>query len=282
MSSKKVLIAGCGDVGTKTAELLAEQGHQIWGLRRHPQFPAFITPLAADLTQPNLAFPTAFDAVIYAAAADQYAPLAYENAYIVGVRHVIAALQRQTSPYRFIFISSSSVYAQHDGEWVDETSPALANDFGSTAILSGERLVDELDDGIVLRCTGIYGAHRRRLVDQVTQGQVSGDPDAFTNRIHRDDVAWILVHLLGLNAPERCYLAVDDAPVTQREVCEWLANQLGVAPPTFVPSNRERQMRSHKRCRNQRLRQSGWQPLYPTFREGYGVMLKQIALHPAD
>ncbi len=271
-----ILIAGCGDVGIATAAQLVAKGHAVWGLRRQvASLPPFIHPLAADLAQPlppEVTAGLAFDAVIYAAAADSYTADAYERAYLTGVRHVIAALA--PAPRRWLMVSSTSVYGQQDGEWLDETAPAIAEGFGPDALRTGEQAIWATGAGVVLRCSGIYGPGRTRLIDQVRRGVVSGQPDGLTNRIHRDDVAAALVHLVEIPTVEPLYLAVDDEPVLLREVYAWLAARLGVPFPAMTPpSASERQMRGHKRCANRRLRASGWQPRYPSFREGYEALL---------
>ena len=140
----RVLIAGCGDLGTALALELAAAGDEVIGLRRHPEaLPAPIAPFAADLADPrSLALLPSVDAVVYAAAADSSTDEAYRRAYVDGVRHLLAApgLQ-QHSPRRFVFVSSTAVYAQDGGEWIDERSPAQATHFRARLLLEGEALV---------------------------------------------------------------------------------------------------------------------------------------------
>jgi nucleoside-diphosphate-sugar epimerase len=127
---------------------------------------------------------------------------------------------------------------------------------------------------IVLRLGGIYGPGRMRLIEQVRGGAVAVPSTArFVNRIHRDDCAGAIAHLLGLAAPEALYLGVDDDPADLRQVLAWLAERLGVA----LPAPSDDGDAGHKRCKNGRLRASGYALRYPSFRDGYAALLDRLA-----
>ncbi|HAS51203.1 MAG TPA: NAD(P)-dependent oxidoreductase [Gammaproteobacteria bacterium] len=288
---KRILIAGCGDIGTTLGRALTRAGHEVWGLKRHPaDLPAPIQPLAADLTDPATlcALPPELDAIIYSAAAAGFSEAHYQAAYSDGVRNVLNALrQAGQHPQRLLFTSSTSVYAQHQGEWVDEDSPAEADGFSGRCIREGEQLMwDSGWPAIVVRFGGIYGPGRTRLIDSVREGSAvcSNSPPIYTNRIHRDDCARVLEHLLQYPEPQPLYLAVDDDPAPLNDVLNGLADQLGVPRPPVVeqsplkPGAETRRdpatrMRASKRCCNARLRASGFQFRYPSYREGYAELL---------
>ena len=93
--SRRVLIAGCGDVGGALGTLLREDGHAVWGLRRNPRdLPAGIEPLAADLTRPESlgVIPREIDAVFYTAAASGPGKEEYRAAYVTGLRNILATI----------------------------------------------------------------------------------------------------------------------------------------------------------------------------------------------
>lgn len=283
----RIVIAGCGDVGTALGLRLAAVGHEVWGLKRHPAtLPAALRPLAADLADPaSLAgLPERLDAVVYAAAAGGYRPERYRVAYVDGVANLLAALAAQGQRLqRLLLVSSTSVYGQSGGEWIDEESPAVAAGFAADSLRAGEQLVwAGSQPATVIRFGGIYGPGRTRLIDQVRRGEAVCEEGLFTNRIHRDDCASALVHLLALPAPAPLYLGVDDEPALQCEVMRWLARQLGVAGPTVSSGSDPVRPRSNKRCRNARLRDSGWRPAYPGYREGYRPLLDTGAAPPAS
>ncbi len=286
-----ILIAGCGDIGATLGQSLSRAGHEIWGLKRHPiDLPLGIRPLAADLTNPATltTLPSALDFVVYSAAASGFSEAAYQAAYVTGVRNLLNALAGAgQQPRRLLFTSSTSVYAQHQGEWVDEDSPAEADGFSGRCIREGERLMEQSGwPAVAVRFGGIYGPGRTRLIESVRDGSATrpAGPPLYTNRIHRDDCARVLEHLLFLPEPKSIYLAVDDDPAPLAEVLDWLAIQLGVPEPALAAhpplkpgaeasGNVGLRMRASKRCRNARLRASGFSFRYPGYREGYAALL---------
>lgn len=288
----KVLIAGCGDLGTALGLELAAAGDTVFGLRRNPErLPDAIRPLAADLADPaTLCDLPPVDAVVYAAAAERSTEEAYRRAYVEGVRNLLASPGIQQHPPRcFFFVSSTAVYAQDNGEWIDESSPAEATGFRGRLLLEGEALVRAATSAAtattVLRLSGIYGPGRTRLIDLVRSGRATYPPGAgdrpgepgrgrYANRIHRDDAAGALAHLLRLPAPAPLYLGVDDAPVDLAEVLTFLAVELGAPPPRLEAATAVGAPdRGSKRCSNALLRASGYAFRFPTYREGYGALL---------
>lgn len=287
----RILIAGCGDVGAALGQALYAAGHQIWGLKRRPaDLPTGIQPIAADLTDPATlsTLPADLDFVVYSAAAAGFSESLYQAAYVSGVNYLLKALrQAGQQPQRLLFTSSTSVYAQHQGEWVDENSPAEAESFSGHCIRQGEQLMWASGwPAIAVRFGGIYGPGRTRLIDSVRDGTAvcPEGPPIYTNRIHRDDCARVLEHLLQISEPERLYIAVDDDPAPLDGVLGWLAAQLGASKPRRVvqppvkPGAETRRdpatrLRASKRCSNARLRATGFQFRYPSYRDGYATLL---------
>jgi nucleoside-diphosphate-sugar epimerase len=177
---------------------------------------------------------------------------------------------------RFFLASSTSVYEQQNGEWVDESSPAEPRHFTGRRLVEAERLLStSAVPSTVVRFGGIYGPGRTRLIGRLLAGQATYpvEENRYTNRIHRDDCAGALAHLMSLTSPEALYLGIDDEPVTRRELLHWLAENLGSPPPRAQPRD-HRSRRGNKRCRNDRLRASGYRFRYPNFRAGYRPLLK--------
>lgn len=276
----RVLIAGCGYVGTALALELAARGDEVFGLRRRPDaLPAPIRPVEADLARPASLerLPPALDAVVYAAAADAATEPAYRAAYVEGPRNLLDALARAgQAPRRLVYVSSTAVYAQGDGQWVDEASPTEPAHFTGARVLEGERVVSGgRFPTVVLRAGGIYGPSRMSLVEAVRGGRAarSGAPE-YTNRIHRDDCAGALAHLLALPAPEPVYVGVDLEPAPRDEVLCFLAAGLGLPPPPIGAAAADgHRPRGSKRCSSARLQRSGYAFRYPTYREGYAAAL---------
>ena len=254
----RVLIAGCGYTGIALGMQLASEQHTVWGLRRRPEvLPAAIHPLKADLCNPGslTLIPPKLDFVFYTAAAERTDDASYTAAYVTGIQNLLNRLsQSHQSLRRIFFTSSTAVYAQTGGEWVDETSETLPREFSGRRLLEGEELLLRGPfAATVVRMAGIYGPGRTRLIDQVRRGEAVCDTTEprHTNRIHRDDGASVLQHLMRLSSPETLYLGTDKEPADQAEVLRWLAKRLGVPPPcaeSRVPSGKE--SKSNKRCRN--------------------------------
>jgi nucleoside-diphosphate-sugar epimerase len=301
-----VLIAGCGDVGTRLGLLLAADGDVVRGLRRNPDaLPAPIRGVRADLATGDglRAAAEGVQILIYAAAADGFSDDAYRAAYVDGLRNVLDALTAASAPLeRVVFTSSTAVYGQSDGSWVDETSPTDPQGFSGRRLLEAERAI--LGCGTpaaVLRLAGIYGSGRTRLIEEVRGGSASvpegGDP-LWTNRIHADDCAGALRHLLRLpaEAMSGVWLGVDDEPCERAVVLDWLADRLGVAQPRRVPvvdgparvrpgdaaqqptvgAAPSPRRGANKRCSNAKLKGAGYAFRFPSFREGYADVIARL------
>ena len=276
----RILIAGCGDVGTALGLSLGEHGHEVFGARRSAhRLPEPLHPLPVDLTDRRdieRAVPTV-DAVVYAVAAGSRDEGAYRRAYVDGVSALLEVLEaRADPPRRVFFVSSTSVYGERDGEWIDETAPLAPRGFAGESLAAGERrMLASPIPATVVRFAGIYGPGRGWMIERARAGaSCAGDPPKFTNRIHRDDCAGVLAHLVGLG--DRCddaYIGVDDAPVEECEVLEWLAARLRAPAPRRVRGDEAASRGSGKRCSNARLRASGYRFRHPTFREGYAAVL---------
>ncbi|KTC38227.1 oxidoreductase [Pseudomonas sp. ABAC61] len=282
MSAPSVLIAGCGDVGSRLAtQLLAEQW-RVYGLRRTvSRLPQGVLGVAGDLFSeqcPALWPQESPDYLVYCAAATEHDEAGYRAAYVEGLQHVLGWLEQHGQrPKRLLFVSSSSVYEQKGGEWVDETSLAEAAAYSGRLMLEAEQVA--LGSGIpasVVRLTGIYGPGREWLLTQVRRGyRVAIEPPLYGNRIHADDAAGLLAFLLKADRSgqelDDCYIGVDDAPAPLADVVDWLREYLGVTEWAEDASVRRT---GSKRCSNARARALGWLPRYPSYREGYAAILE--------
>ena len=135
---------------------------------------------------------------MYSAAATEHDEAGYQAAYVDGLKHTLDWLkQHNQQPKRLIFVSSSGVYGQKGGEWVDETSPAEASSYSGRIMLEAEQVA--LRSGIpasVVRLTGIYGPGREWMLGQVRKGyRVAVDPPLYGNRIHADDAGGLIAFL---------------------------------------------------------------------------------------
>ena len=282
MSNATALIVGCGDVGSRLATQLLDKGWQVYGLRRSiDRLPAGVIGVAGDLF--NEACPADWptepiDYLVYSATATERNEAGYQAAYVEGLKHTLSWLkQHNQQPKHLLFVSSSGVYMQQDGEWVDENSPAESTIFSGRVMLQAEQVA--LHSGLpasVVRLTGIYGPGREWLLGQVRKGyRVAVNPPLYGNRIHADDAAGLLAFLLEAadqgKSLDDCYIGVDNAPAPLAEVVDWLRERLGVTEWAEEASVRRA---GSKRCSNARAKALGWEPRYPSYREGYAAILE--------
>ncbi|WP_435201782.1 NAD(P)H-binding protein [Janibacter sp. GS2] len=269
-SPLRAVLLGCGDLGTRVGSALAAAGHHVTGVRRDVSaLPEQIEGLAADLSADALPDLPA-DLLVVALAPDQRDEAGYRHTYVEAMRRGVDAALRAGMPRRAVLVSSTSVYGDLEGD-LDEATEVHPSTGRARALLESEALFHDLvPHGSVLRLSGLYGTPGSRLVAQVRAGQ-SKDPGRWTNRIHRDDAAGAVVHLLTRpEDPAPLYIGTDDEPCAAGAVKDFVADELGVDRPT--PTGVTEPV--GRRMRNARLRASGFALRYPTYREGYREQLR--------
>ena len=265
VSKDLVIIAGAGDVGSRLAALRAARGDDVIALRRRDVDAGDgVRRHRADLaTGEGLStLPRQAVSLVFCAAPDQRDEAAYRALYHDGLRRLLDAVEAP----RVVFVSSTAVYAQDAGEWVDEGTAAAPAAFNGRVLLDAERVLAPLPGGSVLRLSGIYGPGREYLLRKARAGE-AGEP-RWTNRIHVQDAAAALSHLLDLRHPQPLYLGNDDRPALESEVLAWVRGAEGL-PPVAAAAGPER----GRRVSNARLRGSGWVPGYADYRSGYAGLL---------
>ncbi|MBE0484724.1 NAD-dependent epimerase/dehydratase family protein [Marinobacter sp.] len=280
--SARILVAGCGKLGGDIATLLSTDA-EVYGLRRNPdQVPVGVTGIAADLTQPETLtgrLPKSLDVVIYCLTPSSYDEQGYHDAYVTGLQNLLDALGNEPLT-RLIFISSTSVYAQNDDGWVDETSPTEPDRFTGQYILKGEQTaLNSIHPATVVRFSGIYGPGRQRFLEEVLEGRMNPQaPAPFSNRIHEKDaaraVAWLSEQALAGKEIDNLYIGTDCEPVRLDEVVAWVRQQVPCKQP--VESARKGGRAGSKRCDNRRLLEGGFQFRYPDYRAGYREMINSL------
>ena len=281
----RILIAGCGKIGSALGLQLVGRGHEVWGLRRNcKELPSPIKPVQADLSLPATlkALPGRLDFVFIILTADRFDDESYRNRYVECTQNLLITLKEmQEQPARIFFTSSTSVYGQTEGGWVDETSSPTPGHFSGRRILEAEKILNESSFACTcIRLAGIYGPDRTRLLKRVRNRNIffPKDPPMYRNLIHQNDVLGILLHLVSLRQPCPLYNGVDNEPVSCFDLVEWMSIRLGVSGGRRAGHKTPMSIRgaSNKRCSNQRLIQSGYQLKYATYREGYGEIIDSI------
>lgn len=267
----RLLVAGCGYVGLAVARLAHAAGREVAALTRSEssaralageRFPV----LACDITDGAAVRALGrFDAVLHCASSGHGGAEAYRPVFVEGTRHLLEGL----SPARYVLTGSTSVYAQTDGSWVDEESPAEPERETGRILREAEELALAAG-GVVARLAGVYGPERWALRQKFLEGRavLEDGGGRYLNQIHRADAASALLRLLEPEVPPGIYNVADCTPVTQREFYAALAARYGKLLPPEGPADRSRKRGwTHKRVRAAKLRALGWRPLFPSFRD---------------
>lgn len=266
----KVIIAGCGFLGETAADLFSGAGWQVLGLCSRESSTARLgdkpyAVRALDITRTCHFEPPwrGADALIHCASSGGGDAAAYRAVYLEGLLNLIAAAQ----PRRTLFTGSTSVYAQTDGSWVDETSETKPVRETGKILLEAEG-VALASGGYVARLAGLYGPGRSALMKKFLAGEARLEGDHWINQIHRDDAARALLHLFRSRVEPGIYNVSDNTPATQPEVYGWLAHHFQrPLPPAGEPDPDRKRGVTNKRVSNAKLRALGWEPLFPSYRE---------------
>ena len=272
----RILIAGCGDIGAGTGRLLVDDGHEVVGLKRNPpDKDSKISYIKADLACVDdlRGLDTRFDLVLYIVTPDDRSEQSYRKVFEHGVSNLLDVFRQNNPHTRFLFVSSTSVYGQSRGEWVNEESVTEPESITGQIILQAENtILSSGSDNCIVRFSGIYGRSRSHLLDAVMKGgKVQYKPPYYTNRIYRGDCIGVLRFLSSKKIAgiqlEPVYLASDDDPAPKWDVYNYLAGKMGIGRPEkeILPRGSDQ----NKRCSNKRLKRLGYRFTYKSYREGY-------------
>lgn len=283
----ETLLVGAGDLGTEIGLRLSRAGHDVVAVRRRAErVPSPLVGVGGDVAEGLPSVPQ-FDAatggprlLVVCLTAGGRDEGAYRATFLDGVAAVLRDVRaRGWAPERALFVSSTGAMGHDpagDG-WVDEETNAPADTATGRVLEEAEqRFLAALPvgtRGIVVRPSGLYGPGREWFINQVRSGHLA-DPGRMTNRIHRDDAAAAIVHLLTrANEPEPLYLLTDDEPAPAAQVAAFIAGELGLPAPDGPAPESTKTPSATRRLRNARLRSTGFAFAYSTYREGYAAVL---------
>lgn len=272
-AKSRILIAGCGYVGTATADLFHAAQWEVEGWTHSLESAAQLSGKpyavrAVDITNVDAVQKAAahFDVVLHCASSGGGDAESYRHIYLEGARNLLSRLQ----PGRFVFTSSTSVYAQTDGAWVDEKSTADPLHESGKVLRETEEFVRQ-NGGVIARLAGIYGPGRSALLRKFLSGEarIEEDGERYLNQVHRDDIASALLHLTNAPNETGTINVTDNQPQSERACYEWLATRFQrPLPPSVQRAVGRKRGASNKRVSNQKLRALGWEPRFPTFQDG--------------
>lgn len=286
------LIIGCGYLGLRVAQRWLAAGHHVTALTRQEararELAALgVWPIVGDVMDPkSLTTVSSFGSILYAVGFDRASGRTMREIYVQGLRNVLgvakllARLQERNSgqPCSFTYISSTSVYGQNDGSWVDETSPTVPAGESGQIILEAEQLVRDAARKVpslranILRFAGIYGPDRLLRAESLRNGTpLAIDPETWLNLIHVDDGAQVVETIDQAALPGGIVNVCDGAPVRRGAFYRQLAGLLGAPEPTFIaPSGASGgHDAGNRRVSNAKLlREYGVELKYPSYEVG--------------
>lgn len=279
----KVLIVGCGDLGTQIAINLQSLAYEVIGVRISDKpLPANILTIQADVTRSETLIKLTQikpDYLVYCVAGSAKTTVDvdenYRLHYVEGLRHILATQQTNAHLKHVFFVSSTRVYGQKSEDILDDTIAAVPADDGGKRLLETESLLKNLSyPTTALRLSGIYGPGRTRMLKLAQQPELWPAQDSWTNRIHRDDAAAFIVYLINQRQQQKtiadCYIVTDSQPTTQYETLKWIAAQKNSPVNVVTPA-----ISGGKRLSNKRMLQTGFVLRYSNYQEGYTALLAE-------
>ena len=241
MSTQNFLIIGQGDIGLPVTNKLAQDGWNVTGLARGARHDYALDDQATFMQADALTLTAAqlqdFTHIAIIVTPDEYSTSGYNHSYLAINQHFAAFADKLTNLERVVFISSTGVYGQDNGEWIDEnTVPMTPKRDASKVILQAEQALQQGlgDRAVIIRPSGIYGRERlMRLRKVQEQHKEPVAAEHWSNRIMDRDLVNIIANVLTCDAPKPMYLATDYLPVTTFELTTWLSKQVGENPPAI-------------------------------------------------
>ncbi len=275
------LIVGYGDIGQRVAQLGLAAGWRIRVLVRTKRSLPGIEAVVGDLDQlaslRDLVAHTVCDVLLH------FAPPPSSGESDTRTAHLLSAL-KSAPPRRIVYISTSGVYGDCGGAWVDETRPLHPGNARSRRRVDAEQQLHDFARRhaialVVLRVPGIYGVGRYPLERLQRGDPVVCPQDApWSNRIHQDDLAAMAVRAAQDDAPPGIYHASDDEPSSMTDYIYRVADAAGIARPpcvrledarrTFSPGLLE-YLNESRRLDNRRIKEAlGIKLRYPRLADG--------------
>ncbi|SUO95901.1 NAD-dependent epimerase/dehydratase family protein [Suttonella ornithocola] len=278
-SSLNPLVIGLGKIGSSVVNTLAQKSISVTGLARNPRIhyqlftqADFIQADASNLASKTL-FP--FKQIIVIVSPDKPTPEGYTQTYLAIAKQLSAYHKQLKNLEHLIFISSTSVYGQNKGEWVDEeTLPLRPTKENSQILLQAERTFTAAFQNkvTIIRPSEIYGMERLYRIQQIQKNNhFSSMEEKWTNRIMDKDLINIIIQVLLSPHPKALYLATDYQPVTNLQLTKWLCHRLKYPTPEFF--------KNHITSSGKRVHSNiplAWLQ-YPDWKKGYKEILDKLS-----
>lgn len=268
---RRIAVLGAGYVGSAVARQLADRGDMVWAVRRREHPPeSGVTWLRGDVTTGAVAeLPASLDAVVLAVAPSS-ALDGYDRVYPPAARAAVA-LAEASGARALVYTSSTGVYGERDGAWVDETTALRGEGPGNRALVEAEQLL--LTSGLagvtVLRVAGIYGPGRDPRPRFESAAQLAMRGEYWINFAHRADIVTAIMGALDHHGAPRVLNVADGTPTRAADIARWLAVSAGRDANALTFDGEGIPARSNQRVATAALLATGWCPQFPSFRDGF-------------
>ena len=288
----KVLVFGCGYLGWRAAESWLANGHQVTAVTRsenrvNTMRQAGFATCVADVTKPETLnqFDQPFDVVLFSVGFDRSRYDDIRSVYVDGFKNVLKRLHGDTG--HLIYISSTGVYGNCDGQWVNEmTTPSPVRP-GGKACLEAEELIARsilADRSTILRLAGIYGPGRvPRLASVLNQDWPALSQQGHINLIHVQDAAQIIARVADRKIQSETLLVSDGFPPKRKTFFDLVAELVGKGPINWDSTIRDEvsdRAAADKRVSNQRLLDKlSYKFQFPDYQSGIRQAIAETIKH---
>jgi len=287
MPSRTRMIIGCGYVGVPLAEAFRRGGDVVFPTTRSPERARQFEELGwhaviADVTKPETLrkLPEA-DTVVFAVGFDSDSGATRDEVYAEGLKNVLDHLPESTR--RLVFVSTTGVYGDADGQTVNEETPCDPARAGGKAFLKAEQYLRDhpvwSQRSVILRMAGIYGPRRIPRSADIEAGKPIPAPGGGAlNLIHVEDAIQAIKLAADSESFSPVYIVSDGSPVDRRDYYREVARLMSAPDPTFESPDPDspaaQRAKSDRRMSNERLvSELGFQPKYASYREGLSAVL---------
>lgn len=277
---EKILIIGQGALGLPLAERLASC-YAVTTVARSPkQYQQSLRFWQQDMRQLKVEQVEEFSRVVVVVAPNkkqnhQTSEASYQESYLAICQHLANLFQKSSvwseKLKRLVFISSTSVYGENEGQLIDESTVACAATKSAQVLLQSENVLRETfgDKAVMVRASGIYGVNRTRMIKQAQSAHQDGVVcHHFTNRIMDSDLITIIERILFIKQPKPIYLATDFCSVTSAEVFKYIADLAGFKRPNLIEQSSPSGKKIIANIEKQWLD-------FPDYQSGYYYILQQ-------
>ncbi len=292
---KRLVIFGCGYVGSAIARAAIVAGARVEALTRNPEKAetlrrqgvekVVVAELASSDWHRELAGGPDF---VVNCVSSGGGPDGYRRSYLEGMESILAwAARSKLAVGTFLYTSSTSVYPQGGGAVVDESAEAPGATPNGKILRESEQLLQNTASAVcrrwyILRLAGIYGPGRHHLLNQLREGAgvLGGSGSHRLNLVYLDDIVSAALACLSAPAelPSEIFNVADTAPAMREAVVRWLADQLGRPMPSFdgTPGTRRGgEPMPDRIISSEKIQKAlGWRPRFPDYRSGFEEILR--------